>query len=122
MGQSAGGGKTRLELAQDAAVNGLAQLSDTDEVGLWTFPIEGTGVLAVPAIEPLGPRRQLMTTRIQQLIPSGGTPLYAVTRKASEAVRAAAGADTINAIVVMTDGNNEIPRRQRSRRAGAPAQ
>ena len=48
MGQSAGGGKTRLELAQAAAVNGLAQLSDTDEVGLWAFPDEGAGVLAVP--------------------------------------------------------------------------
>ena len=41
MGVSAGGGKTRLELAQAAAVNGLAQLSDADEVGLWTFPEQG---------------------------------------------------------------------------------
>ena len=40
MGQSTGAGKTRLELAQAAAVNGLAQLSDTDEVGLWAFPDE----------------------------------------------------------------------------------
>ena len=46
MGASAGGGKTRLELAQDAAVNGLAQLSDTDEVGLWTFPSDRSGLLA----------------------------------------------------------------------------
>ena len=38
MGQSAGAGKTRLELAQAAAVNGLSQLSDADQVGLWTFP------------------------------------------------------------------------------------
>ncbi len=50
-----------------------------------------------------------MTTRIQQLIPAGGTPLYAVTRKASEEVRKTARADTINAIVVMTDGKNENP-------------
>ena len=60
-------------------------------------------------IEPLGPRRQQMITRIQQLIPSGGTPLYAATRKASEAVRAGAGDDMINAVVVMTDGKNEYP-------------
>ena len=50
-----------------------------------------------------------MTDRIQQLIPSGGTPLYAVTRKASEEVRETASAQTINAIVVMTDGRNEYP-------------
>ena len=60
-------------------------------------------------LEPLGPQRQLMITSIQQLIPSGGTPLYAVTRKALAAVRAGAGDDTINAIVVMTDGKNEYP-------------
>jgi Ca-activated chloride channel family protein len=109
MGQSAGAGKTRLELAQAAAVNGLAQLSDTDEVGLWVFPDEAQVYWQYLPIEPLGPQRQQMTNRIQQLIPSGGTPLYAVTRKASEELRKTARADTINAIVVMTDGQNEYP-------------
>ena len=42
-------------------------------------------------------------------MPTGGTPLYAVTRQASEAVRAGASDDAINAIVVMTDGRNEYP-------------
>lgn len=109
MGQSAGGGVSRLELAQRAAVNGLGQLSDTDQVGLWTFPSD-TGVYwqQLP-LAPLGPSRELMTTRIQQLIPSGGTPLYAVTRRAVEAVRSGATDDTINAVVVMTDGKNEYP-------------
>jgi Ca-activated chloride channel family protein len=109
MGASAGGGNTRLELAKAAAVNGLAQLSDADEVGLWTFPAEGQVYWQHMPIAPLGPQRQQMITRIQQLIPSGGTPLYSVTRKASEAVRAGAGDDKINAIVVMTDGQNEYP-------------
>ncbi|HJT95915.1 MAG TPA: extracellular solute-binding protein, partial [Mycobacterium sp.] len=109
MGTSAGAGKTRLELAQEAAVNGLGQLSDTDEVGLWVFPWQQQVYFQEIPIEPLGPRRQLMTNRIEQLIPSGGTPLYAVTRKATEAVRASASRDSINAIVVMTDGKNEYP-------------
>ena len=109
MGQSAGGGKTRLELAQAAAVNGLAQLSDTDEVGLWVFPDQEQVYWQYLPIKPLGPQRQEMTNRIQQLIPSGGTPLYAVTRKASEETRGTARAETINAIVVMTDGQNEYP-------------
>ena len=109
MGQSAGGGKTRLELAQAAAVNGLSQLSDADQVGLWTFPSQGQVYWQQMALEPLGPQRKQMIARIQQLIPAGGTPLYAATRKASEAVRAGAGDDTINAIVVMTDGKNEYP-------------
>ena len=109
MGQSADAGKTRLELAQAAAVHGLAQLSDTDEVGLWAFPNEGQVYWQYLAIEPLGPQRTEMTNRIQQLIPAGGTPLYAVTRKAAEELRRTARADTINAIVVMTDGKNEYP-------------
>jgi Ca-activated chloride channel family protein len=109
MGQSAGGGKTRLELAQAAAVNGLSQLSDADQVGLWTFPAQGQVYWQQMALEPLGPQREQLITRIQQLIPAGGTPLYAATRKASEAVRAGAGDDTINAVVVMTDGKNEYP-------------
>ena len=109
MGQSAGGGKTRLELAQAAAVNGLSQLSDADQVGLWTFPSQGQVYWQQMALEPLGPQREQMIARIQQLIPAGGTPLYAATRKASEAVRAGAGDDTINAVVVMTDGKNEYP-------------
>ena len=109
MGQSAGAGKTRLELAQAAAVNGLSQLSDADQVGLWTFPSGGQVYWQQMALEPLGPQREQLIARIQQLIPAGGTPLYAATRKASEAVRAGAGDDTINAVVVMTDGKNEYP-------------
>jgi Ca-activated chloride channel homolog len=109
MGQSAGAGKTRLELAQAAAVHGLAQLSEIDEVGLWAFPNQSQVYWQHLAIEPLGPQRNEMITRIQQLIPSGATPLYAVTRKAAEAVRNTAQADAINAIVVMTDGRNENP-------------
>lgn len=109
MGSSAGGGRTRLELAQAAAVHGLAQLSDTDEVGLWVFPAQGTVYWQEIPIAPLRPQRQEMTRRIQQLIPRGGTPLYAVIRQASDVVRAGAGSGMINAIVVMTDGKNEYP-------------
>jgi Ca-activated chloride channel homolog len=110
MSQSAGAGNSRLELARAAAVNGLTQLSDTDEVGLWMFPGEGSQAHRQwLAMKPLGPQRQEMITRIQQLVPSGGTPLYAVTREASDVVRAQAGTNVINAVVVMTDGKNENP-------------
>jgi Ca-activated chloride channel family protein len=109
MGLPAGAGKTRLELAQAATVHGLAQLSDADEVGLWAFPSGNQVYWQHLGIDRLGPQREEMTTRIQGLIPTGGTPLYAVTRKAVEEVRASARADTINAVVVMTDGMNEDP-------------
>ena len=109
MGQSAGAGKTRLELAQAAAVKSLAQLSDADEVGLWVFPDQQQVFWQYLPIKPLGQQREELSNRIQQLVPSGGTPLYAVTRKASEELRKSASAETISAIVVMTDGRNEYP-------------
>ena len=109
MGQSAGAGKTRLELAQAAAVKSLAQLSDADEVGLWVFPDQQQVYWQYLPVKPLGQQREELSNRIQQLVPSGGTPLYAVTRKASEALRKSASAETISAIVVMTDGRNEYP-------------
>ena len=109
MDTQGGAGKTRLELAKAAAVHGLAQLSDTDEVGLWAFPSGNQVYWQYLAPDRLGPQRQEMTTRIEGLIPQGGTPLYAVTRKAVEEVRKSARPDTINAVVVMTDGKNEYP-------------
>ena len=109
MGQSAGAGETRLELAQAAAVKSLAQLSDADEVGLWVFPDQQQVYWQYLPVKPLGQQREELSNRIQQLIPSGGTPLYAVTRKASEELRKSASAETISAIVVMTDGRNEYP-------------
>ncbi len=109
MAQPAGDGGTRLELAQKATVNGLTQLSDTDVVGLWTFPSGSDVYWQQLPLAPLGPERDIMKTRIEQLIPSGGTPLYAATREAVDAIRDGAGDDTINAVVVMTDGKNEYP-------------
>ena len=92
MGQSAGGGKTRLELAQAAAVKAWPSCPTPTRSGCGRLPGPAAGLLAVPPREPLGPQREQLSTRIQQLIPSGGTPLYAVTRKASEAFVIGAGA------------------------------
>ena len=109
MAQSTGGGQSRLALAQEAAVTGLGQLNDSDEVGLWVFPWQEQVYWQYLAVAPLGAQRREMTDRIGQLIPTGATPLYAVTRLASQEIRRTAGPDTINAVVVMTDGKNENP-------------
>jgi Ca-activated chloride channel family protein len=109
MAEPAGSGKSRLELAQAAAAHGLAQLSDTDEVGMWAFPFESQVYWRHFDFVPLGPTRDEMARRIGQLHPSGGTPLYAVTRQAVEEVGRTARVETINAVVVMTDGKNEYP-------------
>ncbi len=112
MGQPAGTeGKTRLDLAKKAATNGLSQLNDTDEIGLWAF----TTGMDSPAgyyqeLVPIAAKKQSeaeIKSQIEALSPSKATPLYAVTRAASDFMTGSEDEDKINAVVLMTDGQNE---------------
>jgi len=112
MGQPAGTeGKTRLDLAKEAATNGLSQLNDTDEIGLWAF----TTGMDSPAgyyqeLVPIAAKKQSeaeIKSQIAALSPSKATPLYAVTRAASDFMTGSEDEDKINAVVLMTDGQNE---------------
>ncbi len=112
MGDDAGSsGKSKLDLAKQAAASALTQLSDTDQVGLWTF----TTNMATPStiysqdvpIQPLAEDRTALVSTLQGLIPKNGTPLYAAIRQASEYMNKSADPDLINAVVVLTDGKNE---------------
>ncbi|SDP12871.1 Ca-activated chloride channel family protein [Nakamurella panacisegetis] len=112
MGDDAGSsGLSKLDLAKRAAASALGQLSDTDEVGLWTF----TTGLSTPSkiysedvpIAPLAKDRTQLTTTLSGLIPKNGTPLYAATRQASQYMNSSVDPDLINAVVVLTDGKNE---------------
>jgi Ca-activated chloride channel family protein len=112
MGEPAGdGGETRLDLAKQAAIKGLDQLTDTDEVGLWTFTSgmespQGFYTELVP-IGPLAKDSDEIKAQIGALSPSKATPLYAVTRAASEFMNSTEDDAKINAVVLMTDGQNE---------------
>jgi Ca-activated chloride channel family protein len=44
---------------------------------------------------------------VRVLVADGGTALYATTKAAHRSVESQAGADTINAVVLLTDGVNE---------------
>ncbi|MET3807003.1 Ca-activated chloride channel family protein [Nakamurella sp. UYEF19] len=107
-------GQTKLDLAKAAAATALGQLSDTDQVGLWTFttemPTPSTIYQDNVAIEPLTKdHRALLTTTLQGLIPQKATPLYAAVRQASKYMNGSANPDLINAVVMLTDGKNEYP-------------
>src|SRR6478609_1122925 len=112
MGQPAGTeGATRLDLAKKAAINGLDQLTDTDEVGLWAFTTgmdspEGYYQELVP-IAAKDRAEAEIKSQIAALSPSKATPLYAVTRAASDFMTGSEDEDKINAVVLMTDGQNE---------------
>lgn len=106
-------GMSKLELAQQAATSAIERFAPDDEVGLWVFstglgaagepwlPMQAVGVArtAVPA----------MRSDIARLVPDGGTALYATLRAAQRSMLADLAPDRINAIVLLSDGQNEFP-------------
>lgn len=114
MADSAVGGKSKLEVAKQAALRSVDLFAPDDEVGLWTFSTEQRGA-STPYTEqvPVGPVSG-NSGRIKGVIngmnAEGGTALYATTRAAQQKLLAGATPDRINAIVVLTDGKNEYPK------------
>jgi len=112
MGDPAGtGGKTKLDLAIQAAVNSLGKFKDSDEVGLWIFTNDldanGATYLELVPTAPMSKNRATLKSAIEDQRPLNGTPLYSVTKDAFEAARADFDPDKINAVVLLTDGKND---------------
>ena len=115
MGDDAGGGETKLELAKRAAVEALSQFKDEDEVGLRIFstnvgPPEHPDYVDLVPIGPIGAKREEIANKIRALIPTEGTPLYTVARVSYQELKAAYDPSRINAVLLLTDGRNEDPR------------
>ncbi|MCU1399871.1 MAG: hypothetical protein JWN62_2980 [Acidimicrobiales bacterium] len=112
MGDAVGSeGKTKLDLAIQAAVNSLAKFKDTDEVGLWIFTTDldasGATYLELVPTAPMSENRAKLRSAIQDQRPLNGTPLFSVTQAAFEAARTAFDPTKINAVVFLTDGQND---------------
>ena len=109
--ESGYGSESKLELAKKAATSALSQLTDTDQMGLWAFttdlPTPTTITADLVDVGPLGQTRQPIVEAISGLTPLNGTPLYAATREAADAMNAQNDPNSINAVVVLTDGRNE---------------
>jgi Ca-activated chloride channel family protein len=111
-----GTGKSKLDLAKQAAVSSLAQFEGNDQVGLWMFSTKLDGDRDYRELVPIGPmsqqidggqRRAVLRQRIEGLPPQGGTGLYDTSLASFQFVRAHQRADSINAVVLLTDGVNE---------------
>jgi len=114
MGEPVGSaGRTKLELAKEAAIRALSQYAPDDEVGLWVFSsnLDGrpTPYQELVPIRPVKDNLRILQQRIGSLIPRGGTALYATTRAAVRHVRESFDPQRINAVVFLTDGKNEYP-------------
>jgi Ca-activated chloride channel homolog len=105
-------GATKLDLAKQATIDALDDFSDEDEVGLWAF---STGLsqfgdeVVLRLVQPtrVGDVREELRTRLQNLVPTNGTPLYDATLEAYEALLADYDESRINAVVLLSDGRNE---------------
>jgi len=113
MGELTNNGQSKLELAKQAAKQAIAQFAPDDEVALWTFSTPKTagdppyrmnvGFGAVSA------NAGALNQAISGLAAGGGTALYATTRAAQQFMLTNSSPDRINAVVVLTDGQNEYP-------------
>jgi Ca-activated chloride channel family protein len=114
MNNPAGSGRSRLEAAKQAAVQGLGLLHPDDEVGLWSFSTEQPGAAEpyqeVAPLVPLKTGRAQLTAAINGLHAEGGTALYHTVRGAQRYMVEQLRPDRINAIVLLTDGKNEYPK------------
>src|SRR5918996_6207745 len=117
MGEAASGedGPTKLDLVKRAAVDALDQFKADDDVGLWIFSTgisgtEPTDYLELLPIAPIGAQREAMAARINALVPTQGTPLYTVTKASHDRLIETFDAQRINAVLLLTDGQNEDER------------
>jgi Ca-activated chloride channel family protein len=104
-------GETRLDLAKSAAIEALDQFKDEDEVGFRTFTTNDDGsevvIRDVVPIEPIGPNKEGLRREIGDQVPLFGTPLYQVTKTSFEEVLDDYDPDRINAVVLLTDGEQD---------------
>jgi Ca-activated chloride channel family protein len=107
-------GRSRIELAKEAASKAVTQLAPDDQLGLWAFSTpQGGSELPYRDLVANGPVRSVLPEfqrTVKGLVTEGGTALYATTRAAVRAVEDTFAKDKINAVVVLTDGKNEYPR------------
>lgn len=106
-------GRSRLELAKEAAAGALPLLAPDDTLSLWTFSTPPPGQsqpyrVMVPPGQVSAISEQYRQV-VGGLVPEGGTALYATTRAAVQQMRAGFDPTRINAVVLLTDGKNEYP-------------
>ena len=109
---SADTSETKLDLAKRAAIDALDEFKADDEVGLRIFstnlgPQEDQDFIDLIPPAPMSDVRETMRTRIRDLFPTNGTPLYTATQTAYEAALDGFDPTRINAVVLLSDGVND---------------
>ena len=116
------GDAAKLDHAKVGLQAFLRQTAPQDRLGLTTFSHTVTPL--VP-IAPFAQNRQALASTINRLVPQDDTALYDATIQAVNSVKASADPRYINAVVLLTDGQDtelgaEPERRGRPAQAGEP--
>lgn len=112
MDEPIGDGRTRLQGAVQGAQNTLGNFRSTDEIGVWAFTTEENSrdlnKTVVREFAPLRNDLEKLETDVSDLLyaPKYGTPLYDAIADAYEYMVARAEPGRINALVVLSDGED----------------
>ncbi|RJS46944.1 substrate-binding and VWA domain-containing protein [Nocardioides cavernaquae] len=113
MDEGIGDGRTRLDGAIDGATGTLDHFRPSDQVGVWAFTTDvrsdlGENLVPVHPFGALGSGREKLEGQIEDLAHArrGGTPLYDAISKAYDYMVKNAQPGRINAIVVLSDGED----------------
>ena len=113
MDEPIGDGRSRLDGAIEGAQTTLDHFRSTDEVGVWAFTTgvssdEGDGIQVLRDVSPLGADGEKLDSSLDDLryAQRNGTPLYDAILTAYEDMSERAEPGRINAIVVLSDGED----------------
>jgi ABC-type molybdate transport system substrate-binding protein len=106
--------KTRMELTKQTAQAGMGLFKPTTEAGLWIFSTDLPGGKDYQELLPIGPlyaqgAKAIAAIGRIQAKPNGSTGLYDTVLAGYQTLRAGWNPARINALVVLTDGQNEDP-------------
>jgi Ca-activated chloride channel family protein len=114
MDESIGDGRTRLDGAIEGAQSTLGHFRSTDEIGVWAFTTgirseAGDGIAVMRDITALGSDGETLSSALDDLryAERNGTPLYDAVATAYDTMSERAEPGRINAIVVLSDGQDE---------------
>jgi Ca-activated chloride channel family protein len=94
---------SKLDQVKAAGAAGLDAFSSEDEIGLWSF---STGINRLDPIAPLSTAHDKLASDIRNLAANGGTDLYKTTSAAVAEVQSGWDPSHINAVLLLTDGQD----------------
>jgi len=97
------GQEARLEQAQDGLRAFFRQLSPADRVSLLSF---NSRVFPLVPTTPLRDARDRLRRAVDEMVPDGETALYDATREGVDQIRRLHDPTRINAVVVLSDGQD----------------